>query len=1043
MAGRAAHNSRHGYFPFIPEFSAGTGLSVLENPMLRFPARRIQRARRLARLAALLLLCAAAASAGAQTNFGRVNVGSSAQSTVTMTLPQADSLGSIAVVTQGAAGMDFTNAGTGTCQTGVVYSAGQTCTVDVAFKPAYPGMRYGAALLKDQSGNVIAMAGLAGVGVGPQLEFATAASIAMEPLVDGARLKVPFDVAVDGTGNLFMTDTVNARVVEIPAGGGAPTSIDPIVDGDDLDTPGGVIVDGSGNLYISDLDNNNIVKVPADGSAAVNLNPAPNGLALNYPCGMAFDAAGDLYIADVDNSRVVEMPAGGAAPIAIDPVVNGKGLIYPVAVALDTAGNLYIADEFGNQVVEVPAGGGAATAIKPSVNGQKLYWPYGIVVDAAGDLFIADADNRVIEVPAGGGAATAITPTVDGQGLNDPIGIALDGAGNLFIADSLNNRVVEVERSQQPAPGFAATAVGTASADSPQTITIENDGNAPLEFPVPASGTNPTISANFTLGSGGATDCPQVTAGSLSGGTLAAGASCTLPVSFQPAAGGSIYGALTLADNNLNASGPGYAQQSVPLSGAAPMAALSAPALWFGAQTVSAASPAQQVTITNNGGAPLAIGGITVTGSGAAGYSFPNTCGASIAAGASCTLKGVLTPAATGALNATLSIADNAANSPQTVALSGAGVYLPLVSVMPSASSVSTAQALTVTVGVGQVGSAPAPTGTVIVDIEDYLYPPVALSGGSATVTIPAGTVVVGPASIVVKYEPDAASSTVYAVAWGTGQLTVTQALAPTAAAGTASSVTTSSASLSAAVNPNGADTHAWFVYGTSSTLSGASQTASQDIGSGSAATNVTANLSGLSAGTTYYFQVAAQNSVGTSSGAIGTFTTALPPTFTMAGTAISLAPGATTGNTSSITITPANGFTGTVNLSCSISPAAASDPPTCSVPASVNITGAAAQSVTLTVNTTAAVALNGQELWPAGGAVLACILLLPFRRRGRLLLLMLCVAAMAGAISACGGGSGNSVPPNPGTTPGTYAVTVTGSSGSITATAPVTLTVQ
>jgi subtilase family serine protease len=97
----------------------------------------------------------------------------------------------------------------------------------------------------------------------------------------------------------------------------------------------------------------------------------------------------------------------------------------------------------------------------------------------------------------------------------------------------------------------------------------------------------------------------------------------------------------------------------------------------------------------------------------------------------------------------------------------------------------------------------------------------------------------------------------------------------PTATSGTASAITLSSATLSGTVNPNGLDTRVWFLYGTDNTLSGASQSASQDIGSGSATTAVSANLSGLISGTPYYFQVVAQSSAGTSSGAIQTFATA------------------------------------------------------------------------------------------------------------------------------------------------------------------------
>jgi hypothetical protein len=110
---------------------------------------------------------------------------------------------------------------------------------------------------------------------------------------------------------------------------------------------------------------------------------------------------------------------------------------------------------------------------------------------------------------------------------------------------------------------------------------------------------------------------------------------------------------------------------------------------------------------------------------------------------------------------------------------------------------------------------------------------------------------------------------------------------------------------------------------------------------------------------------------------------------FTVAGTAVSVAPGATSGNTSTITVTPTNGFTGTVALSCTITPVATSYPATCSyAPASVTISGTTAQTATMTVSTTAATTALSKRpalFWPStGGAVLACVLLfgIPARRR-------------------------------------------------------------
>ena len=104
-----------------------------------------------------------------------------------------------------------------------------------------------------------------------------------------------------------------------------------------------------------------------------------------------------------------------------------------------------------------------------------------------------------------------------------------------------------------------------------------------------------------------------------------------------------------------------------------------------------------------------------------------------------------------------------------------------------------------------------------------------------------------------------------------------------------ASSIGSDSATLNGSVNPNGSSTTAWFEYGTNPAFSSYSSTTSQSVGSGNSATSVSAVVSGLTAGTTYYFRVAASNASGIIRGSVLTFTT--------------------TGKTSSVTISPNGGF--------------------------------------------------------------------------------------------------------------------------------------
>jgi len=122
----------------------------------------------------------------------------------------------------------------------------------------------------------------------------------------------------------------------------------------------------------------------------------------------------------------------------------------------------------------------------------------------------------------------------------------------------------------------------------------------------------------------------------------------------------------------------------------------------------------------------------------------------------------------------------------------------------------------------------------------------------------------------------------------------------PTVSTGASSNVTSSGATLSGTVNPNGADTHAWFQYGTSSTLAGASSTTMQDLGSGTSNVAVDAAITGLTSNTQYYFRVVASNSAGTVNGTIGTFTTPaiVVPTVTTGGSSNVTTSGASVGGT-------------------------------------------------------------------------------------------------------------------------------------------------
>jgi hypothetical protein len=175
------------------------------------------------------------------------------------------------------------------------------------------------------------------------------------------------------------------------------------------------------------------------------------------------------------------------------------------------------------------------------------------------------------------------------------------------------------------------------------------------------------------------------------------------------------------------------------------------------------------------------------------------------------------------------------------------------------------------------------------------------------------------------------------------------------------------------------------------------------------------------------------------------------PALFTLSGTSASVA-SAGASATSTVTITPSGGFTGMVSVACAVtsSPAGAMDPPTCTVSQPAAISGAAAVTSTLTINTTApsTAALHNplNRNFALGGGTLAAFLIfcLPFRRRRGLTLLSLVMLSAIAAVSiGCVSGVPANDPSNGGTTAGSYTITVTGTSGTAKVTTTVSVTVN
>ncbi|WP_161571031.1 choice-of-anchor D domain-containing protein [Granulicella sibirica] len=213
---------------------------------------------------------------------------------------------------------------------------------------------------------------------------------------------------------------------------------------------------------------------------------------------------------------------------------------------------------------------------------------------------------------------------------------------------------------------FASTAAGATSAA--QSVTVKNTGTATVTL-----GTVSFTGTNATSFLKSATTC---------GTSLAAAASCTISVEFKPASAGSLTASLSVADNATGS------PQLVALAGtgaAALTVAVSPTSLTFASTTVGATSAAQVVTVKNTGAAAVTLGTVSFTGTNATSFlKSATTGGTSLAAAASCTISVEFKPVTTGALKASLSVADNATGSPQLVSLAGTGAAALTVAVSPT-----------------------------------------------------------------------------------------------------------------------------------------------------------------------------------------------------------------------------------------------------------------------------------------------------------------------------------------------------------------------
>ena len=915
---------------------------------------------------------------------------------------------------------------------------------------------------------------------------------------------------VDPSGNL----TVYA---------GVPTIGDGSYGGDNgpaanalMSSPLDIVVDSSDNLYISDYGNSRIREVNATtgvittfagfGKLGFFNGGTTATAALGGPQGMTFDPSGNLYVSNgfgmlvlkIDTSLNVTLFAGqqvtsgssageGIAGYAGDggQAINAT-LSDPNGLASDQQGNIYIADTNNYVIRKVDTSGKITTYAGNHTQGDSgdngpassaEINAYGVSTDLAGDLYItggigcfgaSNCANIVRKVDtsgnittyAGGGTGTVPGPAT-GVALTTPYFARIDNNGDLIIP---TNQTVE-SAGPQGILQFGTENVGVTS--NPLTLTLTNTGNGQLVFAgVPGTG---DAADAFCDGACLITGDFTVTGGTCNFGTLAPGASCTLTITFTPTQTGARTGVLTLGTFTPN--GESTVPETVQLSGTGGAAAAAAATLTpnpiaFPSTTVGSTASAITATLSNTGNATLNITGITIAGADPTDFALAtgaNACGSTLAAGASCSIYVTFTPASAASFSATLSVADNAAGSPQSSTLTGTGTTPPAP--------------------VASLAPATVPFGSLTAGTTSAAMSATLSNTGNATLNI-SGITIAGanPSDFAIATGANACGTTLAADATCTIYVTFTPA--------SASSFT---ATLQVADDATGSPQTS-ILTGTGTAPPAPAATlapnpvafASEAIGATSAATTVTLTNSGTATLTITGITITGTNptefAMTTGSNACGssleagatcniyvTFTpaagasysatlsvadnaTGSPQTVPLSGSGINPADFAVSATPASQTVHPGGSTTYAVSVSSTggtfsspigltvsglPSGATGSFSPTSITPGSES----AASTLTVQTGTTTQQTAHNSA-WPLAAPALAALGLffLPGKRRRRWITLGVLLVASLGtltALSGCGGGFSFVQPSQ------TYTLTITGTSGNDTHSTTVQLTVQ
>jgi sugar lactone lactonase YvrE len=296
-----------------------------------------------------------------------------------------------------------------------------------------------------------------------------------------ARFNNPWSVVADASGNVYVADSGNSCIRKVAPGGIVTTFAGECGAGGFQNGAGGrarfsnlrqLAIDGSGNIYVADAGNQLIRRITPGGivttvAGTVYTSGVLDGpvaaARFNWPTGIARDAAGNLYVAD-RNGHVIRKISGGSVS-TLAGVAGEEGLTdsparfnQPTGLAVDASGSVYVADSRNYAIRKITAAGVVSTfAGLPGTPGDadgngttaRFREPIGISIDASGNFRVADLGGHSIRMITPAGDVTTVAGTNRGDedgigtaaGFLGPHGVVQASDGNLYVANLLGHSI--------------------------------------------------------------------------------------------------------------------------------------------------------------------------------------------------------------------------------------------------------------------------------------------------------------------------------------------------------------------------------------------------------------------------------------------------------------------------------------------------------------------------------------------------------------------------------------------------------------------------